>query len=87
MSSLTMVMPQVSTPFRTIDLHSRLVDGEFALLRGLGSSQRTREVELVVDALDTVSRVDVLDQSDLEASGGALAGDDGRVREEVLPDL
>ncbi len=31
--------------------------------------------------------VDVLDQGDLVAGRGALAGDDGRVGEEVFPDL
>jgi hypothetical protein len=39
------------------------------------------------DALDSVSRVDVLDESDLVAGGTTLAGDDGRVGKEELPDL
>ena len=40
-----------------------------------------------VNALDTVSGVQVLDKSDLVASCGALAGDDGGVGEEEFPDL
>lgn len=49
--------------------------------------ESTRQVELGVDALNSVSRVDVLDQGDLEASGATLSGDDGGVGKEVLPDL
>lgn len=39
------------------------------------------------NALNTVGRVDVLDQGDLVAGSGTLAGGDGGVGEEVLPDL
>ena len=42
---------------------------------------------LGVDALDTVSRVDVLDKGNLPAGSTTLAGSDGRGSEEVLPDL
>ena len=42
---------------------------------------------LAVDTLDTVSRVDVLDKSNLPAGSATLAGSDGRGSEEVLPDL
>lgn len=52
-----------------------------------GILPRAMEAELRGDALDTMRRVDVLDQRDLEASGAALAGGDGGVGEEVLPDL
>lgn len=52
-----------------------------------GSLASPVQAELRADALDTVRRVDVLDQGDLPAGGAALAGGDGRVGEEVLPDL
>lgn len=51
------------------------------------SCQRAREAELAGHAFDAVRGVDVLDEGDLVAGCGALAGDDGRVGEEVLPDL
>jgi hypothetical protein len=44
---------------------------------GLGSLQSTRQTELASDALNTVSRVDVLDEHNLVAGGGALARRDG----------
>jgi hypothetical protein len=44
------------------------------------------EVELGLNAINAVGGVDVLDKSDLEASSTALAGDDGRVGKEELPD-
>lgn len=50
----------------------------------LAGSSKT---ELSVDALDTVSRVDVLDKGNLPAGSTTLAGSDGRGSEEVLPDL
>lgn len=50
----------------------------------LAGSSKT---ELGVDALDTVSRVDVLDKGNLPAGSTTLAGSDGRGSEEVLPDL
>ena len=43
--------------------------------------------ELGRDTLNTVGRVDVLDQGDLVAGGSALTGDDGGVGKEELPDL
>lgn len=49
--------------------------------------KRARNSELRLDTLDPVRGVDVLDQRDLVAGGGALAGDDGGVGEEELPDL
>ena len=53
----------------------------------LASLQRTAKTIRIVDALDTVSRVDVLDQGDLVAGGTTLARGDGAVSKEVLPDL
>ena len=52
-----------------------------------GGLARAREAKLRLHALDAVRRVDILDQRDLPAGGAALARDDGRVGEEVLPDL
>lgn len=40
-----------------------------------------------MNALDAVGRVDVLDKGNLEAGGSALARGNGRISEEVLPDL
>jgi len=60
---------------------------EQGLASGNGSCESARKVELRFDTLNTVGRVDVLDESDLVAGCGTLSGDDGRVREEVLPDL
>lgn len=54
---------------------------------GLELGKSARQIELVGNTLDTVSRVDVLDQDDLEAGGATLAGDDGRGSKEVLPNL
>lgn len=48
---------------------------------------RSREVELGVNTLNTVRRVDVLDQGKLEAGGRTLSGDDGRVGKEEFPNL
>ena len=42
--------------------------------------------KLGLDTINTVGRVNVLDESDLEASSTALAGDDGGVGKEELPD-
>lgn len=53
----------------------------------LGSVQSTRQTIVVVDALDTVRRVDVLDQCDLVAGSTTLARHDGGVGKEVLPNL
>jgi hypothetical protein len=54
---------------------------------GLVGSESSRQVELRWNALDTVSGIQVLDKRDLIASGSTLAGGDGGVRKEVLPDL
>ncbi len=54
---------------------------------GLGGTGRGLDAVLRGDALDTVERVDVLVQNNLVARGAALAGDDGRVGKEELPDL
>jgi hypothetical protein len=54
---------------------------------GSGSLESSVEAILARDPLNTVGRVDVLDQDDLVASGRTLARDDGRVGKEVLPDL
>lgn len=53
----------------------------------LGSSPGAGEAELGRNTLNTVGRVDVLDQSDLEAGSTTLAGHDGGVGKEELPDL
>jgi hypothetical protein len=53
----------------------------------LAGIESAGETELALDTLDTVSRVDVLDQSDLIASCGSLAGDDRGVGEEEFPNL
>jgi len=63
------------------------------VLRSVGShinlrrGKCTSKAELCRYTLDAMGGVDVLDESDLVASGRALAGDDGGVCEEVLPDL
>lgn len=66
---------------------SRLGDGESLLASSLGGSLSARKSILVMNALDAVGRVDVLDKGNLEAGGSALARGNGRVSEEVLPDL
>lgn len=53
----------------------------------LGSSESSRQTVLSLDAVNAVNSVEVLDASDLEASGTTLAGSDGRIGEEVFPDL
>lgn len=65
----------------------RLGDREGLLANSLGSGHSAGKSILVVDTLNTVSRVDVLDESNLEAGGTTLAGDDGGVGKEVFPDL
>lgn len=52
-----------------------------------GGLASTGERVLAVDALNTVSGVDVLDKGDLPASSGSLAGGNSGVSEEELPDL
>ena len=51
-----------------------------------GGLAGTSETELGVDTLNTVGRVDVLDQGELPAGGTALARSDGGGSKEVLPD-
>lgn len=64
-----------------------LVGRESRLSVGLALAESALETELSWNALDSVSGVDVLHQSDLVASSATLARDDRRVGEEVLPDL
>lgn len=45
------------------------------------------ETELCRNTFDAVGGVDIFDACDLEASSGPLAGDYGRVCEEVFPNL
>ena len=52
-----------------------------------GSLASSCKTVLGGNTLDTVSRVDVLDKSDLPASSSTLAGGNGRGGQEVLPDL
>lgn len=47
---------------------------------------RTLKTELGVNALNTMSRVQVLDQSDLETGGTTLTTGDSAVSQEVFPD-
>lgn len=54
---------------------------------GLGLGVSPAEAELGRDTSHAVGRVDVLDQGELEDSGTTLAGDDGRIGKEELPDL
>ena len=53
----------------------------------LRRGQSAREAELGGDPFDAVRGVDVFDERDLVACCAALAGDDGRVGEEVFPYL
>lgn len=53
----------------------------------LGSSHSTLETKLRSGALNPVNRVDVLHQRDLVARCRSLAGNDGGIGKEVLPDL
>ena len=58
------------------------------VLRSLDTGlKRAAQTPLRRDALDAVRRVDILDERDLVAGGAALAGGDGAVGEEELPDL
>ena len=64
-----------------------LRDWEGRLASSLAGLERARESKLGWDALDTVRRVDILDERDLVACRTTLARGDGTVREEVLPNL
>lgn len=61
--------------------------GQESLTRSLGSGQGALEAVLGLDAIDAVCGVEVLDDDDLEAGGGALSRGDGRVGQEDFPDL
>lgn len=52
-----------------------------AVLESIGQGELGR------NTLNTVRRVDVLDEGDLETGGAALSGDDGGVSKEELPNL
>jgi hypothetical protein len=67
-----------------LNLHG---DGEIILAGGLAGFESALQAELAVNTLNTVGRVDVLDQCQLVAGGTTLSGGDGAVGEEVLPDL
>ena len=58
-----------------------------SLASSLGSGQGALEAVLGLDAIDAVCGVEVLDDDDLEAGGGALSRGDGRVGQEDFPDL
>lgn len=61
---------------------------QLAMADGVDSSlTSTREAVLRVDTLDTVSRVDILDKSELPTSSTTLTRCNGRRSQEVLPDL
>lgn len=49
--------------------------------------ESTLETKLSLDAVHAVGGVDVLDESDLEAGGGTLAGGNGGVGQEEFPNL
>jgi hypothetical protein len=81
-------------PFSLVQRRSELLlggsDGVLCLVNfevDLASSESTGKGELSLDSLDSVNRVDVLDEGKLVASGGALAGDDGGVSKEEFPNL
>lgn len=69
-------------------LHPLLLARREGVLAGLlAGLERTAEAVCVVNSFNTVGRVDVLNEGDLVASRRTLAGDDGAVGEEELPDL
>ena len=51
------------------------------------SCERAVKPVLLRDVLNAMSRVDVLDQSDLVAGGGTLTRNDGRPSKEKFPNL
>jgi len=62
----------------------------FSLVRrdiDFAGSQSPRETELTRNALNTMSRVDVLNEADLVASCTSLTRDNSGVGKEVFPDL
>ena len=72
---------------RSQNLPNLIPQAVFPAIGALGRRQRPHQAELRGYAFDPVRGIDVLDQGDLVAGRGALAGDDGRVGEEVLPYL
>lgn len=52
-----------------------------------GSLAGALQAVLGVNALNTVGGIDVLDHGELPTGSASLAGDDGRVGQEVLPNL
>lgn len=52
-----------------------------------GGLAGTGKTKLGLDTINTVGRVDVLDEGELPAGGTTLAGGDGGRSKEVLPDL
>ena len=76
-----------AVPLQVLSRSLDVVLGGPGLDVGPAAVKSIRQSELGGNTLNSVCRVDVLDQSDLEASGTALAGDDGRVGKEVFPDL
>ena len=73
------------------DLDNKLLLGrsrwEESLASRLGGIESPGKRELGVDALNTVSRVDILDQGDLVAGGTSLTRDDGGIGKEEFPNL
>ena len=53
----------------------------------LGRRQRPHQAKLTGHAFYPMRGIDILDHGDLVAGRGTLAGDDGRVGEEILPYL
>jgi hypothetical protein len=61
--------------------------GDSAIRAVDGSLASTGETELRLDTLDTVGRVDVLDEGELPAGSPTLARGDSGGGKEVFPDL
>lgn len=60
---------------------------KLVLAGSLAASQSAEDTKLRGVAVDAVSGVEVLDDEDLEASGGALAGGNDGPGKEEFPDL
>jgi hypothetical protein len=79
--------------FLSKDISNLLLNGassassDVSLDINLAGSKGARETELSWDPLDAVSRIDVLDESNLVAGGRTLTGDDSGGGQEVFPDL
>lgn len=89
MARFKTMMPQTNliSPQGVLDSLTEGTCGSLASHMGLVGSKSARETVLSVDTFNTMSRVDVLDHGDHVASSTALAGNNGAVRQEVLPDL